>query len=134
MSFDVKSVLTNEDMRDIVTCGFESGGYGSVRIVDYVIPSWAKKPEWAVDESEDEHPGFAWPRYGWVWAVGAIQVEDKYGDRERGVISGHTLQAGLQLLQQKWPHLAAQLLSGDYDVIAADALLQCAAFGDIIYG
>lgn len=124
--FKAVTTISDSDMADIVTTGFESGSYGSVCIAGYqstknrtVAPKWADYPD---------------IRHTWWWAVGDIRVVDKYGDDESGLINRTTLQTGFALLQSKWPHLAAQLTSGDYDVIAADALLQCAAFGDLIYG
>jgi hypothetical protein len=131
MSFKAVTVIDDAAMRDIVTTGFESGSYGSVRIVRFANaeggvggpkptpPPWADYPE---------------ARHSWWWADGSIEVDDCHGDGEKGIINRATLQSGLELLQAKWPHLVAQLVSGDYDVLAADALLQCAAFGDLIYG
>lgn len=127
MSFNVKSAITDEAMGDIVTTGFESGGYGSVAIDKFVIlgdkkptpPKWADYPEC---------------RHCWWWADGEIRVADNHGDDTTGVISRATLQKGLDILAEKYPHLLADLVSGSYDVIPADALLQCAAFGDLIYG
>jgi hypothetical protein len=125
--FKVGAVISDRDMSDIVTTGFESGGYGSLRIDKFVILGGKKPtpPEWA------DYPE---ARHSWWWADAEIRVCDAHGDGETGIINRATLQSGLELLQSKWPHLAAALMSGDYDVIPADALLQCAAFGDFIYG
>lgn len=121
------TLISDEDMRDIVVCGFESGSYGSLIIENHF--GCLTPPKWAIDED-----GKTWPRYSWMWSDGGTNVEDKYGDGESGVISRESLTAGLEVLREKYPHLLAQLVSGNYDVIAADALLQAAAFGDVIYG
>jgi hypothetical protein len=126
MSFDIKAALSDKDMGDIVTTGFESGSYGSVLIKAYSKPSGlVVVPEWA------DYPD---ARHCWWWAVGSITVVDRYGDGKKGLISRKSLQRGLAHLGEKYPHLLAQLVSGDYDVIPADALLQAAAFGEVIYG
>ncbi len=125
MSFKATKVITDEAMSDIVTTGLEAGSYSSIRLVCYSGPPDAA-PAWA------EYPDV---RYTWAWAVeGGIAVKDNYGDKEFGHVCRETLQKGLEVLAEKYPHLLAQLVSGSYDVIAADALLQAAAFGDVIYG
>lgn len=127
--FSVKATITDEDMRDLVTCGFESGCYGSLVIVDFVYEA-GSRPAWADDLFSSGKP---WPRYSWVWAVGEIAVEDKYGDGEKGVLTRETLQRGLQLLQDKYPKLYSRLVNDGGDALDADALLQAAAFGEVIY-
>jgi hypothetical protein len=47
-----------------------------------------------------------------------------------------TLQAlveGFQILAQKYPHHAMDLLADNGDAVTGDVLVQCAIFGDIVY-
>lgn len=122
--FTVPSLLSDGDMADILTTAIESGGYGSViahrpkNLAELACPADIERTPW----------------YGWVPLVSHYTVVDKYGDKEQGRISRRTLQRGLNILAKKYPHLLAQLVSGNYDVIAADALVQASAFGEVIYG
>lgn len=122
--FTVPTLISDEAMRDIVTTGFESGGYGSLKICKFDGPT--KAPAGWEDDQDYRHT--------WQWANGNIRVIDRYGDKKQGTINRRTLKRGLRVLQEKYPHLLAALVSGQYDVIPADALLQAAAFGDVIYG
>jgi hypothetical protein len=104
MSFDIKAALSDEDMRDIVTTGFESGSYGSLVIIEIACP-----PDLPAGW-EEARPY----KHTWAWAGGRLAVTDRYGDDEYGEITRESLQRGLQILGEKYPHLLAQLVSGNY--------------------
>lgn len=44
------------------------------------------------------------------------------------------LKAGLQIVADKYPHHFKDIIEQDGDATAADVLVQCALFGEIVYG
>jgi hypothetical protein len=124
--FTVKTTIGDRAMADILITAIESGGYGSVVAKRPTAVAAMEPPEALVEE----------PWYGWLPLVkgGYYTVFDKYDDGKSGRIDRYTLQRGLEVLQEKYPKLYSDLVNESYDVIAADALLQAAAFGDVIYG
>lgn len=65
-----------------------------------------------------------------------IVVAGEYRDepKEIKLLTLETLQAAVALLAEKWPHHAADLLGDSGDATTGDVLIQCAIFGDIIFG
>lgn len=66
-------------------------------------------------------------------------IEDS--DVKAGAIKGKTyrltldkLKAGLQVLADKYPHHLKDIIAGTGDAITGDVLVQCALFGEIVYG
>lgn len=66
-------------------------------------------------------------------------IEDS--DETKGAIQGQTyelsldkLKAGLQVLAAKYPHHLCDILAENGDATTGDVLVQCALFGDIVYG
>ena len=58
------------------------------------------------------------------WVEGDIEV----------TLDKEAVDRGLEILRLKYPWHYRDLFKGDYDVMAADAWLQCAVLGDIDYG
>jgi len=53
------------------------------------------------------------------------------GHHER---TGEKVRAGLQVLASKYPHHLADIVGDNSDCVTSDVLVQCALFGEIIYG
>lgn len=49
-------------------------------------------------------------------------------------VTPEKMQAGLNVLVEKYPHHIADMLAENDDAETADAFLQCVVYGDIIYG
>ena len=49
-------------------------------------------------------------------------------------LTGDKVRAGLQVLASKYPHHFADIVGDNSDCITGDVLVQCALFGEIIYG
>jgi hypothetical protein len=49
-------------------------------------------------------------------------------------LTSDKVRAGLQVLASKYPHHFADIVGDNSDCITCDALVQCALFGEIIYG
>ncbi len=132
--FKVTTEISHDAMRDILITAFESGHYGSLVLVKYgkTVP---RENGGALD------PKWLYPRYCTdPLNGGSVYVKTKYSEDNKDpklggvkIVNKKSLQKGLNILQEKYPHLLAQLVAGEYDVIAPDALLQCAVFDDLIY-
>ena len=67
-------------------------------------------------------------------AGGSIGVVEFDGDGTVHELDAITLDRGFYVLQKKYPWHYKALIKEEYDVETTDALLQCALFGDIVYG
>ncbi len=147
---------------DLLCSGLESGIYGSTTIIEYVEPD-AMKGRTVKDEELEPKLAFRtdksqvfrhldWP----MNKGGALKMFDKYeyhdirddfshlsadaADVElRKRLYTYTLDynalvIGLARLSLDHPHVYAQWLDGGGDALTGDALVQCALFGDIVYG
>lgn len=75
-------------------------------------------------------PWYADPDF---WATDFL-VKLKDDQDEQYELTPDLLQAGFNALANKYPSHARDLAADEYDADTADALLQCALFGDITYG
>lgn len=65
---------------------------------------------------------------------GYLEVVDAFGEGVTGRIRRWELQRGLNILAERHPRLLGELISGRWDSSSADALVQAAAFGEVLYG
>lgn len=146
MKVKVTIEFTDEQIRDLIITGFESGTYGSFIIEDYDAPEGPLDPE--TGWPHEKYPGYAW----WALEEGtAVLVYDKYEyteweyDMRRGEateddkppllrLDRAACERGLQLLSDKAPYLFNTVREENYDVFGGDGFLQCALLGDVIYG
>jgi hypothetical protein len=49
-------------------------------------------------------------------------------------LTGAKVRAGLQVLATKYPHHFADIVGDNSDCTTGDVLVQCALFGEIVYG
>jgi hypothetical protein len=107
--------LESEDMENIVCTAFEGG-----------INYWCDTAEGAHPKNDD-----AYCPEGWAYN---LYVTDECADDETkpATLDAESLQKGITICLTKYPwHVN---LDGDFDAENADAIIQCAVFGDIIYG
>ena len=78
---------------------------------------------------------------GWRNYFTAKFTVTEISDEKKGAIQGKTyelsldkLKAGLQVLATKYPHHLDDIICGSGDMATGDVLVQCALFGDIVYG
>ena len=65
---------------------------------------------------------------------GAIIITEYDGDGAEKVLNKEGIAEGLEILRIKYPWHFRDLVRETYDAAAADAFLQCAVLGDIVYG
>lgn len=111
----VKAVeLSAEDMENIVCTAFEGG-----------INYWCSSADGMHIQTENYCPE------GWAYSIHVID-ELADDDTRPATLDAEALQKGITICLEKYPwHVD---LSGDFDAENADSIVQCAVFGDIIYG
>ena len=94
-----------------------------------------KRLEFRSEENEE------WPVYDWPLNVGGSIVFEVWEDGERFklneidkfVLGLESIQRGLQIMADKYPHHMADFLTENDDAITSDVFLQCCLFGDVIF-
>jgi len=120
--FKVNTTVAQERVEDLLCCGMESGHYGDFRIVGY-------EPEDIQDECTFPHIEVPFKEGG------VILMKDKYGDSTKVYrLDRAALQKGLDVLAEKSPYQMGNFMNENEDVITGTVFIQCALFGDIIYG
>jgi hypothetical protein len=108
--------LTAEEQENIVCTAFEGG-----------ISYWCVSAE-AMHENKG---GDGYCPEGWAWS---LFLTDECADDDVTVqtLDAESLLKGIQICLEKYPwHVN---LDGDFDAGDADAIVQCAVLGDVIYG
>lgn len=93
---------------------------------------------WANDFNGGEGNGIVRDTEGYVTSLTIGQPLDG-SDAEGVEVAQRTVQAvslgrALSTHGGKFPHLIAAAVSGDFDAPTADAILQLAVFGDVVFG
>lgn len=66
---------------------------------------------------------------------GSITIEDvESGQKKTHVLDLPAVLRGVQVIADKYPHHLADVLQGEGDATTGDVLIQCAVFGELIYG
>jgi hypothetical protein len=78
---------------------------------------------------------------GWANYFAATFTVTEISDESKGAIQGKSyklsipkLRKGLSVLAKKYPHHFCDILGSTGDAKTGDALVQCALFGDLVYG
>lgn len=130
MSFIVKKTITDELVEGILANAFDHG-----------ISYWAAVKEDSMAGAPDD----TWRHQLPLRERGFVVLEDSSGEDgfpeegpfvvEGGVIlNRESLQRGLTIMGEKYPRHMADMLSEDDDAITADVLVQCAVFGEVVFG
>lgn len=80
-------------------------------------------------------------KLGWANYFTAKFTVIEVSDEKAGAVRGHSyklsvpkLLGGLGVLARKYPHHFCAILAENGDATTGDVLVQCALFGDIVYG
>lgn len=93
---------------------------------------WAKSIEIVTPPTKPCKFGSDIPFFG--GALKVIPFEYDVDADKIKLVTMDTLREGLAILSEKYPHHAADIVNDNPDAGTGDALLQCAIFGDLIYG
>jgi hypothetical protein len=113
-TFDERLGVTEEQIQTLLCSAWQGG-----------INYWAR----IVDAQADTEPVFEhdYP------LCGSVTFEDLESGG-RLTLDRTALHKGLAIMANKYPRHFAALKTGDDDAATADVMVQCAVFGDVIYG
>lgn len=119
--------LRVKDIRNLLCTAFEQPN-SSFEITGHFGP----------DKKLPDERGESWPSYCSypVQKDSGILLKDAYGDsHEEHRLDLATIIRGIKVCAEKQPHTWKRIfLNDDYDCDDADVLLQCAVFGEAVYG
>ncbi len=117
----MKTALTisSQSVSNLLCCAFEGGvGY------------WCQLTRYTLDDSGIlDYDSLTDTDQDLEWAV-----VDLHSNREAHTVTHRKLQHGLGIMADKYPEHFDRLIQGVYDSTTGDVFLQCALFGEIIYG
>ena len=108
-------------MESLLTTAFEGGSN-----YWYVIKGVYKHPKY--DSKELDLEQYATTAYCY------ILITDRFGDHKPIKLTKNKLNKAMKILKDNFPKRYRNIKNDNFDIIDADAFLQCAVFGDIIYG
>jgi len=122
MSFKVITVteLSDERIRDILVTAFEGGSNHWVDVFEYINP----------DKIEVENNIYDLP---FIEGCGVV-VCDAEDITEKGILNRESIKKGLKIMTDRFSWHLEDIIKGNEDANTADVLLQCAVWGDIVFG
>jgi len=142
--------FSKKDMSDLLVTAWEGGSNYWVGESEYIPPkgmSWERlhKLAWETQPKEEREfwkkpdgvPFYSMmaylpPSVKWKVKFKPNEVVKKEG--EVYYLTPENMRAAAPKLAEKYPHIFARIKAGDYDALDADAWLQMAIFGDVIFG
>ena len=111
--------VSSDSISHLLCCAFEGGvGY------------WCQLTRYTLDdEGVLDYDSLADTSQDLEWVV-----VDLHSNREVHTVTPKKLQHGLSIMGEKYPRHLSNLIEGKYDSITGDVFLQCALFGEIVYG
>lgn len=116
---------------DLLCSGMEGGiGYWA-RIVDYREPSDLNlKAYFSKSWTDRIYKHIHYP----LLPGGVIVLEDIEDDNKLYRLDFEAVQRGLKCMANNWPKHFADFMQDNADATTGDVFVQCALFGDIVYG
>lgn len=131
--FDATISISMDDLADLLCSGMEGGiGYWA-EIVDYREPSDLNLKEY-FSKSWRTDRVFKHIHYP-LLPGGVVMIRDAEGDdKEIYRLDFEAVQRGVKVMANNWPRHFADFMGGNSDATTGDVFIQCALFGDIVYG
>lgn len=125
-----------DNIAGLLCSAFEGGiGYWA-KIVDYKEPEelvdLGKSFMWQDSNGEKVTPKHIYYPLSKGGAVIIKDIEDDEG--QEYFVDLETVERGLKLMQEKYPHHFGDFISENYDAITGDVLIQLAVFSELVYG
>lgn len=115
--------ISEERVQDILTSAFEGGSNYWYMIDKFIYPEGQTKESLGITFQHVELP----------FKGGALMISSD-GDMPVAKLDLDAITKGLQILAEKYPLHWADIINHNDDADTGDALLQCALFGEIIFG
>lgn len=121
MSTIITTAVPDERIKDLLCSAFEGG-----------INYWVDHVEITDRPAQAEYYHES-PVYGGLLTIHVEKSEVVKG-KEIVKLDRKSLEKGLQIMQEKYPHHWADFIAENDDAITADVYVQCCVFDDVIYG
>ena len=129
VTIQAKDQVEEQDVADLLSCAFEGGiGHWAV-IIGY------KKPEvifkWETFEGDDTI--YRYVQYP-MSEGGAVILQDSEDSSEKWELTLDKVRSGLSVMANKYPRHYADFINGNADAVTGDVFIQCALFGEVVFG
>lgn len=114
-------------VRSVLVGAFEGGCGYWCRISEYVTPTVGDVP-WPGEIDSYRHVDYP------VREGGAVVIEEIKGGKAKHRVDRESITKGLQVMARSYPKHFADLYNETDDADTSDVLLQCIAFGELVYG
>jgi len=136
MKIKIEQEISNELLSSMLCSGFEGGtgywcqiqGYEGLKEAKAEFKSLGLRSE----DREFKHIWVPITEKGVMLLGEDEEDEGKYEKQHK--LTRKKLKKGLQVIASKYPHHMANIVRDNTDAETGDVLIQCALFGDIIYG
>ena len=122
--------VTNETIRDLMSCAFEGGSNYWYTAMERGNPS-------TEPVSKELQKEWSWP-YLLPTTGGSVTFSDAYELEDGKVVTytldGESIKRGLNVMSEKFPNRFSDIINEDMDANTGDVFLQCCVFSDVIYG
>ena len=132
----IQHLISIETARNLLVSAFEGGSNYWMSIFQYIYPHGTKREDYIEDGSRA-----VVDTLGHVWHPAYVLTTIKDGglvlwdtENEKHTLTREKLLNGFDVMAQKYPHHFRNIVDENDDAETADVLLQCALFGEIIYG
>lgn len=116
-------LVSDEQLKNLLCSALEGGSNYWIGKVKYVYGPGFEKRDMGVRYLElPFHEG------------SGIEITDDFDDHETKLLTRDALRKGLNVVFEKYDHHFKNIISEQDDAETGDVVLQCALFGDIIYG
>ena len=122
-----------KDVEDLLCCAFEGGiGYWC-QIYGY---KRGKGKQYKARTPEDNNIEWTTPKYlSFPLSPGyAVLLRDTEEHSEKWVLNYKKIVEGLRVMAWKYPKHFANFINDNFDADTGDVFVQCALFGELIYG
>lgn len=127
---EIAVIVPWDKIRNVLCSAFEGGSNYWYRITGYVEPKAGATP-WPGEQESFPHIDYP------VRDGGAVEIEDMLkegGESTVRPVNRETITEGLRVMAAKYTRHFLDLCDDSSDATTGDVLLQCVAFGDVIYG
>ena len=122
--------VTNETIRDLMSCAFEGGS-------NYWYTGMERGNPSTEPVSEELQKDWSWP-YLLPTTGGSVTFSDAYELEDGKVVTytldGESIKRGLRVMSKEFPARCLDSINDDMDANTGDVFLQCCVFSDVIYG
>ncbi len=138
MAYDIKIVIDDGDIENLLTSAIEGGSN-----YWYEIQDWIEPKQWSYIGTHNNEGAEAFVKHTALYAMnegGALMINDARADdpmlKEPVRLDRDAIVKGLKLFSsnKETMHHFADFINDNEDNITADVFLQLCVFGEVIYG